>query len=239
MTNPAEFWAWFACVFCVVFILRSAFAFAHTKPDIFLALCIYAGQFAVLIVFYSDPKHQSDLLPALSGYLAALAGFLIVRHHRHKPTEKPVQPAEEAVALLLLLIALPRFLVSPFGRELLPNLRENDVEGIVTIVLDTIGYYALYRAVAVSQHLIWRRRLLTLPLIVYWVLNVTFSCLQLFRRLVLAAPNLTMPQPFLYAFAVIKVITVLCFVPAVLGHEFFKYKWPRRVMLLLHLPAED
>jgi len=240
MTSSAQFWAWFACVFCVAFILRCAFAYASKRPDIFLALCIYAGQFAVLIVFYMDPKSPNDLLPALSGYFAALSGFLIVRHHRHShPETKPVQPAEEAVAWLLLLIALPRVVASPFGRGLMPSVNENDVEVFVTLVLDTIGYYALLRAVAVSQHLKWRRRVLSAPLVVYWGLNVTFSCIQLYYRLATATGSFQMPNAFRFAFAAIKVITVLTFVPAVLGHEFFKYKWPRRLMILLKIPADE
>jgi hypothetical protein len=66
--------AWLACVFCIVFTLRCAFAFAQTEPDIFLALAVYAGQFAVLLVFYGKSAVRSDLLPAFSGYFAAIAG---------------------------------------------------------------------------------------------------------------------------------------------------------------------
>jgi hypothetical protein len=241
MLQSPAFWAWFACVFCVAFTLRCAFAFAQRKPTLFLALCIYASQYAILIVFYSTPTTQNDLLPALSGYLAALAGFLIIRGHpaHHlAPPEHQVAPGEEGVAWLLLLIALPRILASPFGRGVFPTVDEGALEVLVTLVLDTIGYFALYRAVAISQRAKWRSRLLGSPLLVYWALNVTFSCIQLYYRTGLGQ-QFVMPSGFRYGFAIIKVITVLTFVPAVLAYEFTKYQWSKRVMVFLHLAAGD
>jgi hypothetical protein len=185
MSSPAHLYAWFACVFCVAFTLRCAFAFAQKQPDIFLGLCVYAGQFAVLIVFYSDPHNPSDLLPALSGYFAAIAGFLIIRRHftRSSAEGHHLRASEQAVAWLLLLIALPRFVTTPFGRSVLPTVDEGAVEVFVTMVLDTIGYYALYKAVTISQPLKWRSAALSAPLVVYWALNVTFSSISSIEEL--------------------------------------------------------
>jgi hypothetical protein len=109
---------------------------------------------------------------------------------------------------------------------------------LVTLVLDTIGYYALYRAVAVSQRAHIRRRVFSAPLIIYWALNVIFSCIQLYHRAWLNVPFI-MPEAFLYAFAVIKILTVVTFVPAVLAHEFFVHPWPKRLMIFLHLSAGE
>jgi len=127
--------AWLACVFCIVFTLRCAFAFAQTEPDIFLALAVYAGQFAVLLVFYGKAPVRSDLLPAFSGYFAAIAGFLIVRRHHFKADGEvhQVRTSEEVVAWLLLLVALPHIIGNPFRPELLPHVTEDDVEVFVTV----------------------------------------------------------------------------------------------------------
>lgn len=270
MSTP-QFYAWLACVFCVVFTLRCAAAFAQNQPLIFLALCIYAGHFAVLIIYYdteppastsapaslaeartgplsrveatTEPEERHgarDLLPALSGYFAALAGFLIIRkHHHHKDeTQNPnVRFSEEAVAWLLLLVALPRALASPFGRGLMPPIvTEAHIQVFVTLILDTIGYYALYRAVQVSHIERRYRHVLGAPLLLYWGLNITYSALQLYCRVSLALDPYEMPDTFRYAFAAVKVIAVLSFVPAVVSpyEPFRQHEWPKRLALLIY-----
>lgn len=274
MSATAAAWAWFATVFCVVFTLRCAFAFAHKHADVFLALCVYAGQFAVLIVFYRSGR-QNTLLPAIAGYFSAVAGFLLVRcrHVRAKghPSSSPeletvhrgipapsevqiaqdlspakrdndqrrtskVQASEEGVALLLLLVAFPRILANPFG-DLFPSAHEPDPNLCVALLLDTFGYFALLRAIVVSHENKWTRLWLSLPLVCYWLLNVTFSGFGIYQTVVHGIPPPPMTDPFAYAFAAIKVITVVTFVPGILApyESFVRAAWPRKLLIFFHV----
>ena len=153
---------------------------------------------------------------------------------------RKVQPSEEAVAWLLLLIAFPRVVSNPFG-EMLPQVREAAVNQFVTLLLDTFGYFALYQAISVSHEVVWRRRLLTAPLVFYWALNVTYSASQIFRTVVLHLKATEMSDPFAYAFAAAKVIAVMTFVPAVLApyEAFAKARWPKRLLIFLHVELAD
>jgi hypothetical protein len=274
-------WSWFACVLCVVFTLRCAFAFAQKHAYLFLGLCIYAGQFAVLIVFYTPSTNQTApaqvqhnlrpnaLLPALGGYFAALAGFILARgaprhsthldaenaekharnrdvHGRHgkatgevidneiRHRPRHVLPGEEAVAWLLLLVALPRAITGPFA-QLLPDLQERDVEVLVTIFLDTFSYFALYQAIKAVHELRWHRLALVSPMLCYWLLNITYAGYQLITHLA------DMPRTFRIAFAAVKLVAVFTFVPAVLASSdtFSKATWSKRCLVFLHLAAGE
>jgi hypothetical protein len=152
-----------------------------------------------------------------------------------------VRTSEEVVAWLLLLVALPHIIGNPFRAELLPHVSEGDVEVFVTVILDTFGYYALYRAITVSQRAVRRRRLLCVPLVVYWLLNLTFSGQQLYHRVALGQTDFEMSDPMRYAFAAIKVITVITFVPAVVApyEPFSELDWPGRFWRFIHHSPQE
>lgn len=239
-------WGWFACVLCMAFTLRCAFAFARKQPDIFLSLIVYAAQWGVLVVYYSElGQHQalaqrgqnieqSELLPAIAGYLAAAAGFIIYRTHRRENNNEvpPLYVREELVALLLLLLAIPKVVESPFG-QLLPGLTDTDIEVLVTVILDTIGTYSLYKAIAITHAAITRRLALGAPLIIYWCANASFVVSYVLDRL---HPK---PEPvvgsYLWPFAILKLLVVLTFVPAILApyDPFKQLTWPQRLTHLI------
>jgi hypothetical protein len=279
MTITAADAAWWASAFCVLFTLRCAFAFAHRHADVFLALCVYAGQFAVLIVFYRGEQHNT-LLPALAGYFSAVAGFLLVRC-RHARAKKPhparfeeatasaspsrmpgvdthevsspeaakhesdhtralrVRPSEQAVVLLLLLIAFPRILASSCG-AVASDLHEPVANLCVAVLLDTFGYFTLYRAIAVSYPTeTWKRRSLSAPLMLYWLMNIAFSAWQIYKAIAHGAKP-AMDDASAYAFAIMKVITVVTFVPGILApyESFVKKTWPERLLVFFHLEED-
>jgi hypothetical protein len=237
--NPeAWLWSWFASVFCLAFTLRCAFTFAKKQPGIFLALMVHAGQWGVLIAYYSgDPNHQNELLPALSGYLAAVTGFLIYRRHLNSTNKdaRRVFATEEVVASLLLLLAVPK------AEHLFPRLTERDLDVLVTLVLDTIGFFSMYRAIAVSHPARRTRLALAFPLAAYWIANVAFAVQWYFEKLVNQREPGGMSRESLIEFAVLKIAAVLAFVPAVLApYEPFKgLTWPERFARLFSAASES
>jgi hypothetical protein len=241
MSELASVAAWFACVFCVIFTLRCAFAFALNESGIFLALCVYAAQWAVLIVYYTDPTRPNELLPAMSGYLSAVAGFLLIRQHQLSDPVVSVKPLEQLAAWLLLLIALPKLVPTPFGHELLQGTTENDVIVAIILILDTIGFAALYKVLAVSYPSKLKRFFLAVPMSVYWGLNIMFAVVTLYRRVAGVGGTIEMSDGFRYAFAIVKVITVVTFVPAVLApYEPFKSSsWSKRSLVFVHLAGGE
>jgi hypothetical protein len=230
---------WLACVFCVVFTLRCAFAFARKQPDIFVALMVYAGVWGVLIVYYSEPRDaRSELLPALSGYLAAVSASLIVRRHfkRSEQESHHVFYREQLVAWLLLLLAVPKAVHTNVGHDLLPGVKESDLQILVTLILDTIGVYSMYKAIEISQPDKRLRTVLTAPIVAYWIANAIYAFWWAdFRISLRVEPK--MPWSFLVVFAVLKIAAVLTYVPAVVAayEPFRSLSWAERAMhLIIH-----
>jgi hypothetical protein len=237
---------WLACVVCAAFTLRCAFAFARKEPDIFLALMVYACVWGVLIVFYSEaPQNRNALLPALSGYLTAITGFMVIRRHK-----TPAQMSrrylrwEELTAFLLLLLAVPKVTLSPVSKAIFPGLTESDVDVFVTVILDTIGFYTMYKAVAACHPLpkpsgAWLRDLqnrktvlaLTLPIFLYWFANASYAARWAYLRITLPGPPPNMSPTFVYSFAALKIIAAGTFVPAILAphNPFRNLSWSGRL----------
>jgi len=233
---------WFACVVCVVFTLRCAFAFARKQPDIFLALLVYAGVWGVLIVYYSEPVDaRNELLPALNGYLAAISGFLVFRRHlrRNDAESHRTFHREQLVAWLLLLLAIPKAVHTQFGKELLPGVNEADIQILVTLVLDTIGFLAMYKAIEVSQPSRHLTLALAAPIAIYWLANVGYALRWASYRVTLQVEP-QMSAPITLMFAVLKIAAVLTFVPAVVApyEPFRSLSWGGRIMHFLVHSAE-
>lgn len=224
---------WLSCVFCVAFTLRCAFAFARKQPDIFLALMVFAGQWGVLIVYYSgEMNHPNELLPAISGYLAAVTGFLVYRRHlkRTESQSRHVFTSEELVAFLLLLLAVPK------AQHFIPGVTEADLEVVVTLVLDSIGAYSLYRAIAVSQPQRAHRVALSVPIVAYWLANVVFALDYVYEKAVLGHELSVLSPAYIVMFAVLKISLVVTFVPGILAayEPFRDLTWGARFTHLIH-----
>jgi hypothetical protein len=157
------------------------------------------------------------------------------RDNDHRRTSK-VQASEEAVVWLLLLVAFPKILANPFG-NLFPTAHEPDPNLCVALLMDTFGYFALLRAIAVSHDNKWKRRWLSAPLVCYWLLNVTYSGAQIYQTVVHGVQPAPMTDRFAYAFAIIKVITVITFVPGILApyESFVKAGWSQRLLIFFHV----
>jgi hypothetical protein len=231
---------WFSCVICLVFTLRCAFVFAKHEPTIFLALTVYAAQWGVLIVFYGEPK-LNEFLPALSGYLCAIVGSIVYRHclKRRQELRHYILRREGVFAYLLILVALPEALQTPYGSLLPHSISHEDVEVIVTLLLKSVGFYSLYKAVEVSCVKPRQRYVVVGPLAAYWVLEAAYTFRWLFNRHFLEDEGGAMSPFFLYGFSLVKLATAFTFIPSILlpYEPFSESTFMDRLLLFFHIEA--
>jgi len=230
---------WLAAVTCLFITIRCAFVFARREPKLFLALTVYAAQWGVLIVYYSGPDKRNELLPALSGYLCAIVGSIIYRSHQRSGGPQNLFPHETIVAYLLLLLALPEVLQTPNQASLLPAaISHQDIEVAVTVLLDAFGFYSM--GMAVKSATVGRSHAYATyaSFAIYWLLDASFTGWWLYGRIVLHIEEPPMRPFHVYAFAIIKILTTLIFVSAVVSpYSPFKHaSWLKRIFLFLHIP---
>jgi hypothetical protein len=254
-------YGWLACVVCLFFTIRCAFVFAKNEPNIFLALSIYAAQWGILIVFYGK-KPLNEFLPALSGYMCAIVGSVIYRNHLkgRQVFRHHILKREGLFAYLLLLVALPEALQTPYGSLLPPNISHEDIEVIVTLLLKSIGFYSLYKAVEISyddqthnqdkddfeergnevRYNLFTKVVVLTPIAGYWVLEVAYTFKWLYYKHVFGSAELVMSPFFLFGFSLIKILQAFTFIPAILTpYKPFKDKsFFERLLLLLHIEAK-
>jgi hypothetical protein len=242
--NAQQSWllGWLSCVICLLFTLRCAFVFAKREPQVFLAFTVYAAQWGILIVFYGG-KEPNEFLPALSGYLCAIVGSIIYRERlrsKHRLHHHHILRREGLIAYLLLLLALPEALQTPYGSILPPTVNHEDVEVVVTLLLKTIGFYALYKAAEESVESRASRVLTAAPLLMYWLLEAAYTCRWLISKHLMAGELVVMTTGFLVGFSLAKVATVVTFVPAVLvPHKaFHEASLVDKVLLFFHIDTK-
>jgi hypothetical protein len=179
-----------------------------------------------------------EFLPALSGYLCSIVGALIyrsvpksvsaknnpaiktseipIKNHKNTRTKSHIYKREGVFAFLLLSIALPSALQTPYGKILPIDISHEDIEVFVTFLLKAVGFYSMYKAVKLACVYKILRYIVFISLVIYAALEALYTAKWLFYKYILHSEELVMNTFFLIGFSAIKVIVVFTFIPAIL-----------------------
>ena len=110
--------AWGATLGCVLVTARAAAAFAEPKPRLFTVLSLFSLSWAILLPYYGTENIETELLPALNGFVLVYVGILLRREGEaeQKLAKVEIMDPHDSLALLLLLaLAAPSFLSFSFA----------------------------------------------------------------------------------------------------------------------------
>ena len=229
--------AWAATVLCAVVSARGATVFAKRSPRVFTILALFSLNWAILIPFYSSSP-PSILLAGFAGFLLVYIGVLL-RRESHSPlatnpnsSSNISNYAVEGVArgdrISLWLLGL---LIAPSAVSFLPNaivsIDRSYTEPVTSSIITYIGYYSVCSAIRVYSSRRWGWWFMSGIALPYAVVDAAFTyqflthhhptdqCTAEFWK----CPPTIMSEPFLYLFAILKIVFSALFIYLVLDES--------------------
>jgi len=117
--------AFAATLFCVWMTAEAALRLPRKTPRLFMALALFALNWAILLLYYLPGPPQDELLSTFSGFLLVYVGVLLLRearaHGRHSPPGRPARATGwiDTLPLILFRITVGGYGVYLIARKLL------------------------------------------------------------------------------------------------------------------------
>ena len=206
-----EVYAWVSTVVCLLISVRLAHVFLSRNMRYFTIMALFSACWAVLIPYYGEFARripQSELFPALQGFLLIYVGALVHQEADHEQkSEKTIGLLARTAMWLLPALVAPQIAMLPVPPSNTPliDIPQDVAESLVTATLCSVGYVSLYLGVK----RLFRNTLRSNAML---AIAIIYSSLEFGHFFQIATTAKAPMYPFLaFGFSTMKLILTLCF----------------------------